>query len=226
MDNKSTTPVKIWDVPTRVFHWLIVAAMAFLWWSGETGGLAMEWHMLIGVGVLALVLFRLLWGLIGSDTARFNQFLKSPKSAIHHLFELPQRKSAYHAGHNALGGWVVVVILGLLLVQSMTGLFASDDILVDGPLKSLVKSSTSETLTSIHHLVFNVLLLVAVVHIAAVLFYRFYKQTNLIKAMVLGNADWPADQSKPALLFKSTALGLGLMVACYAIVRLVIALLA
>ncbi|WP_020561345.1 cytochrome b/b6 domain-containing protein [Thiofilum flexile] len=225
MDNKTTTPVKIWDIPIRVFHWLIVAAMAFLWWSGETGGFAMEWHMLVGVVVLALVLFRLVWGFIGSDTARFSQFLKSPMAAIHHLLELPRRTTAYHAGHNALGGWVVVVILGLLLVQTITGLFATDDILVDGPLRSLVSSSTAETLTSVHRLVFNLLLLVASVHIAAVLFYYFYKHTNLIKAMVLGSADWPADQSKPMLVFKSTALGLGVMVACYAVVRVVLMLL-
>lgn len=85
---------------------------------------------------------------------------------------------------------MVVVILSLLLVQSITGLFATDDILVDGPLRSWVSSSNAETLTSIHHLIFNLLLLVAVVHVLAVLFYRFYKQTNLIKAMVLGSADW------------------------------------
>ncbi|MBK8451995.1 MAG: cytochrome b/b6 domain-containing protein [Thiofilum sp.] len=226
MANKNTTPVKIWDLPIRIFHWLLVAAIGFLWWSGENGGFAMDWHMIVGVGVLALVLFRLVWGVVGSDTARFSQFLKSPKSAIHHLLELPQRKTAYHAGHNALGGWVVVVILSLLLVQSITGLFATDDILVDGPLRSWVSSSNAETLTSIHHLIFNLLLLVAVVHVLAVLFYRFYKQTNLIKAMVLGSADWPADQSKPALVFKSTALGLGLMLACYVLVRIVLALLA
>lgn len=225
MANKNTTPVKIWDLPIRIFHWLLVVAIGFLWWSGENGGFAMDWHMIVGVGVLALVLFRLVWGVVGSDTARFSQFIKPPQAAIHHLIEVAQRKTAYHAGHNALGGWVVIVILGLLLVQSVTGLFASDDILVDGPLKSLVKSSTSETLTTIHHLVFNVLLLVAAVHVAAVLFYRFYKQTNLIKAMVLGHADWPANQSKPVVVFRSTALGLGLMLACYALVRIVLALL-
>ena len=226
MANKSnTTPVKIWDIPTRVFHWLLVAAIGFLWWSGENGGFAMDWHILIGSGVLALILFRMIWGLVGSDTARFSYFLKPPKAAIHHLLELPQRKTAYHAGHNALGGWVVVVILSLLLAQSITGLFATDDILVEGPLRSLVSSDTAATLTSLHHLVFNLLFLVIIMHVLAVLFYRFYKQTNLIRAMVLGSVDWPPDQSKPALVFKSAALGLGLMVGCYALVRVVLALL-
>lgn len=224
-NKSSSTSVKIWDVPIRVFHWLIVAAIAFLWWSGESGGNVMDWHLLIGVAVIALVLFRIIWGIIGSDTAQFSQFLKSPREVTHHLRELPKRTSAYHAGHNALGGWVVVVLLALLLVQGITGLFATDDILVEGPLMHWVSESTAETFTKLHHLIFNVLFLVVLIHVAAVFFYRFYKNTNLIKAMVLGNADWPADQSKPALVFKSTALGLGLMVVCYGIVRVILLLL-
>lgn len=220
--NSSSTPVKIWDIPTRVFHWSLVAGIAFLWWSGETGGNAMDWHVVIGVAVIALVFFRIIWGFMGSDTARFSQFIKSPIQALHHFTELPTRKTAYHAGHNPLGGWVVLVILSLVLAQGIAGLFATDDIMVEGPLMHLVSASTAEFLTKVHHLIFNILLLIVALHIAAVLFYRFYKQTNLIKGMVLGKVDWPADQEKPNLVFKSTLLGIGLMLASYLVVRVVL----
>ncbi|MCB1637527.1 MAG: cytochrome b/b6 domain-containing protein, partial [Thiothrix sp.] len=165
--------------------------------------------------LLALVLFRIVWGLMGSDTARFSRFVKSPVHALGHLKELGSRAPAWHVGHNPLGAWMVVALLLTVLVQAVTGLFASDDIMVEGPLYGLVSSAFSGRMTGLHHQVFNLLLLLVVLHVAAVLFYRFYKGTNLIRAMVTGNAEG-AQGEAPAL--RSGWLGLGVFLACYGVV--------
>ncbi|UOG90571.1 MAG: cytochrome b/b6 domain-containing protein [Candidatus Thiothrix sulfatifontis] len=212
-----TIPVRLWDLPTRLFHWTLVIGIGFSWFSAEIGGNWMVWHERSGILLLALVLFRVIWGFIGSDTSRFRQFLAVPAKALEHLRELRSQATAFHGGHNPLGAWMVVVLLLAVLTQAVTGLFATDDIMTEGPLMGLVSGSTAEWLTSIHHLGFNSILLLAGVHIAAVFFYRFYKRTNLIKAMVVGEADWPAQQSPPkSLVFKPAWLGLLVFVLVYA----------
>lgn len=222
-----TIPVKLWDLPTRLFHWMLVIGIGFSWFCAEVGGNWMVWHERSGIFLLALVLFRMVWGFIGSDTAQFRQFLMVPAKALVHLRELRDGATAFHAGHNPLGAWMVVVVLLVVLAQATTGLFATDDIMTEGPLIGLVSSSTAELLTSIHHFSFNIILLLAGVHIAAVFFYRFYKRTNLIKAMVVGKADWPAQQSHPKpLAFKPAWLGVLVFAIVYAGVAFGIAFLA
>lgn len=223
---QTTTPVKIWDAATRLFHWTLVLGVAFMWWSAEEGGLWMDWHTKVGIFLLALVLFRVIWGFVGSDTSRFTQFVKSPFSALAHLRELPEKTQAFHAGHNPLGALMVVALIVLLLAQTGTGLFATDDILVEGPLYSLVDEETSESLTALHETIFNVLLALVAAHIAAVLFYRFYKNTNLIKAMVTGKADWPAGQAVPTLRFRAVWWALIILAACYGVVAFALSFLA
>lgn len=214
-----TTPVRLWDLPTRLFHWTLVLGIGFSWFCAETGGNWMEWHERSGMFLLALVLFRIVWGFIGSDTARFGQFLVSPAKAFQHLKELTSKTTAFHAGHNPLGAWMVLALLLAILTQGVTGLFATDDIMTEGPLIGLVSGKTAESLTSIHHFTFNLILLLAGAHIAAVMFYRFYKRTNLIKAMLIGKADWPAGQIQPkSLAFKPAWLGLLVFAAIYALV--------
>ncbi len=211
------TSVKLWDLPTRLFHWILVIGIGFSWFCAETGGNWMVWHERSGIFLLALVLFRFVWGFIGSDTAQFRQFLKSPVQAWVHLRELRSRATAFHAGHNPLGAWMVVALLLAVLMQATTGLFATDDIMTEGPLIGLVSGGTAELLTSIHHFSFNIILLLAGLHIVAILFYRFYKRTNLIKAMVVGEADWPAQQSPPKpLAFKPAWLGVLVFALVYA----------
>lgn len=211
-----TQPVKIWDAATRLFHWTLVLGVAFMWWSAEEGGLWMDWHQKVGIFLLSLVLFRVIWGFVGSDTSRFTQFVKSPFAALAHLRELPQKTQAYHAGHNPLGAFMIVAILVLLLAQTGTGLFATDDILVEGPLYSLVDEDTSASLTAWHETIFNLILVLIATHIAAIGFYFLYKKTNLIKAMVTGKADWPAGQAMPTLRFRSIWWAVAIMAICYA----------
>ena len=192
MESKSEQPdagpgrIKIWDAPVRLFHWLLVALILFSWWSGEEGGNAMQYHMWSGYAILTLVLFRITWGLCGSTTARFSTFVKGPRAVLEYARTLPVRRAGAHAGHNPLGGWSVVLVLTCALVQAGTGLFANDDIVTEGPLYRLVSKATSDLLTTVHHINFNILLALAGVHIAAVLFYLFYKSENLIKPMVTG----------------------------------------
>ena len=178
--------LKIWDAPVRLVHWLLVALIAFSWWSGEEGGNAMTYHMWSGYAVLTLVIFRILWGFVGSSTARFSNFVRGPRAVLDYLGTIRRRGMSGHAGHNALGGWSVVLLLSSIAVQAGTGLFANDDIMTEGPLVHLISKEASDRLTSLHYFNFNVLLTLAGVHIAAVLYYLFYKSENLVAAMVTG----------------------------------------
>jgi len=178
--------VKIWDVPVRLTHWALVALIGFSWWSGEQGGLTLTWHIWSGYAILTLVLFRLVWGFVGSTTARFSSFVRGPGAVVSYLRSLGHRGVSGHPGHNALGGWSVVLLLLAMAVQAGTGLFANDDIMTEGPLVRHVSKSLSDLLTTVHHYNFWVLIGLAGVHVAAVLYYLFYKSENLIAAMVTG----------------------------------------
>lgn len=211
-----THPVKIWDLPTRLFHWVLVAGIVFMWFSAEISDSLMDRHAQVGEFLLALILFRIIWGLAGSESARFGMFLTSPSGTIRYAKTLFSRKPSWHAGHNPLGGWMVVALLLAVLVQGLTGLFATDDIMTEGPLSKLVSSDTADWLTGIHHSSFDVLLALIVLHVAAILYYRIFKRTNLISAMVKGNAPWPEDQPVSiALKFRSAWLALVIFAACY-----------
>jgi len=107
-----TTPVRLWDLPTRLFHWTLVLGIGFSWFCAEVGGNWTVWHERSGIFLLALVLFRIVWGFVGSDTARFAHFLTLPRHAWQHLHELKGQGTAFHAGHNPLGAWMVVALLG------------------------------------------------------------------------------------------------------------------
>ena len=178
-----TTPsaVRVWDVPTRLFHWLLVGLFAFSWWSGETGNL--DRHRLSGLILLALLVFRLVWGVIGGSTARFSGFVRGPGAVLAYLRgEAPDK-----AGHNPLGGWSVVALLALLTVQVGAGLFAVDtDGLESGPLSDYVSFETGRSAAHIHHLCFDGLLALVALHIAAIAFY-WLRGRNLIKPMLTGS---------------------------------------
>ena len=133
MNNKS---VKIWDLPTRLFHWSLVAGILFMWFSAEISDSLMDWHMRVGEFLIALILFRIIWGVIGSDSARFSSLLRSPIATLRYAQTLPSRKPSWHAGHNPLGGWMVIALLLLVLLQASSGLFITDDILLEGPLRT------------------------------------------------------------------------------------------
>ena len=187
------TPVKVWDAPVRLFHWLLVLLVAFMIFSGKAKGDWMVWHMRAGYTILALVLFRLLWGFAGSSSARFSGFLAGPSAAFGFIKKLLTRAPAPYASHNPLGGWMVLALLLGLLFQVGTGLFANDDILIEGPLFSLVSKATSDQLTSWHYWNVNLLLLLVAVHVIAVGYHAVVMKENLIGAMFTGVKRMPAD---------------------------------
>jgi cytochrome b len=190
--------VKVWDAPVRLFHWALVLLFAFMYFTGQVKGDWMVWHMRAGYAILALVLFRVLWGFAGSTHARFASFLKGPVAALAFARRLVSRQPAHSAGHNPLGGWMVVALLAALALQAGTGLFANDDILYEGPLAGLVAKELSDQLTRIHYWNFNVVMGLAAVHILAVLYHWRVKKENLIGAMFTGVKRLPAEAAAPA----------------------------
>jgi cytochrome b len=191
--------VKVWDVWVRLFHWLLVALLVLAWYSGEYGfdelG-AKTWHMRIGVAVLGLVVFRVLWGIVGSETARFSHFVRGPRAVIAHVRAM-RRGEPLPIGHNPLGGWATVALLLIVLAQPVTGLFASDDILASGYLADDVPGAVQDAIGGWHKDLFNVLLALAGVHVAAVLAYVAGKRGNLIRWMVVGRRPVPASWPRP-----------------------------
>jgi cytochrome b len=179
--------VHVWDLPTRLVHWLMVLLIGTLWWTGETGRL--EWHRWAGYSLLALVLFRVYWGVFGSSTARFSQFVRGPRGVVRYL----RGEWTVTAGHNPLGALSVVALLALVLTQILLGLFAVDvDGIESGPLSHLVSFDTGRDAAELHETVFNVLLTVIVLHVVAVFFYLLARRQNLIGAMFTGRRSFAA----------------------------------
>ncbi|CAA9527114.1 MAG: hypothetical protein AVDCRST_MAG31-2034 [uncultured Sphingomonas sp.] len=174
--------VPVWDLPVRLFHWTLVGLIAFSWWSAEYDRI--EWHLWSGLGVMSLLIFRLLWGVFGSSTARFGNFVRGPRATFDYLRK-PREWGGI--GHTPLGALSVVALLLLLLVQVSLGLVMSDeDGVVSGPLNRLVSFEAAERAGELHELLFNVLLGLIALHVAAILFYRLVLGKRLTGAMITG----------------------------------------
>ena len=148
-------PMRVWDVPTRLFHWALVILLGVSWLTESRNW--MKLHFLSGYSVITLLLFRLAWGFAGSQTARFSHFIRGPWAALRHLAHLLRREPDTEIGHNAAGGWMVLVMLALLAVQVATGLFANDDANTEGPLFSYVGKERSDWLSHIHAVNFTLI---------------------------------------------------------------------
>lgn len=177
----------VWDWPLRLWHWLFAVAVAGAWITGQWGGFDWrQWHLWFGQAALGLLIFRVLWGLVGPRNARFGRFLPGPSKLLAYLKTLPNRNAPENAGHNPLGALAVVAILGVLAVQAGSGLFVFDDILYEGPWYVAVSSEAADLASTIHHrLAWPVGALLGL-HILAIAFYRFYKGQCLTRAMITG----------------------------------------
>lgn len=209
----ATGPIRVWDLPTRLFHWALVVLVIAMVATGMTGKL--DLHMTLGQVVLALVLFRLIWGFAGNRYARFSDFVAGPMAGLRYIGTLFGRPGPAYVGHNPVGGWAVLAMLALLLLQAGTGLFTSDDIVTDGPLYSRVAGSTSALLSTVHRLAIWGLLAVIAVHLLSNVFYLAVKKENLITPMVTGRKQAPATADAPG---GHPLLALGLLVLCLVIV--------
>lgn len=191
-------PIKVWDLPTRVFHWALVVLIFLAWLTQQLE--ADTWHYRIGETILTLLLFRVAWGFVGSDTARFVKFLRSPLAALEHLSHLRGREPDTEIGHNAAGGWMVLVLLGLLALQTGTGLFSQDEDVTEGPLKHLISDDQSNFIARIHATVFWVILAAVAMHVAAVTAYVVLKRHDLVRPMLTGTKSLPSGTPAPRLV--------------------------
>jgi cytochrome b len=194
-----TRVVKVWDLPVRLFHWLLVLLVVFSFTTGKLGGDWMEWHMRSGFCILTLVLFRIVWGLAGSQTARFSDFIHGPKRVLSYARSLLGGTVQFHAGHNPMGGLMIVLMLVLLLLQATTGLFADDDIGTRGPLADKVSGAVVSLCSTVHLININIILACVALHVCAALFYLTVKKDNLIKPMITGTKAIPDDHPAPWL---------------------------
>ncbi len=210
--------VRVWDLPVRLFHWLLVALFIALWVSGKTGKL--DIHMVLGPAALTLLLFRVGWGLVGSRTARFSDFIAGPRSVLTYLRGVREGRPWPGLGHNPLGGWSVLALLALLMVQGSAGLFTSDDIFTDGPLAWTISSASVKQFSMVHRLGAKLLLVLVALHVAAVLFYLLAKGENLVRPMLSGAKRVPPELAAKAasLEFRSPWLALALLAMAAAVV--------
>ena len=193
----------VWDLPTRLFHWLLAGAIVGAYWTGEFGGFDKTWHMRFGYAVLALVVFRILWGLFGSRTARFASFLRGPGTVWAYLRTFGSRHAHPTDTHNPMGALSVIALLLAVLAQAGSGLFADDDILTQGPLNGLISSGVDNLASRTHGLAVWFIIALIVLHLAVIAYYRIYKRENLVTAMVTGRRDLPPGlgMERPASLW-------------------------
>lgn len=191
--------VRLWDPFLRLFHWALVICVCAAWYLGEFGPGIMTLHFYFGYAILALLAFRVVWGLFGAWPARFRDFLYGPGPFFGYLGGLAQRKPSHWPGHNPIGALSVFLLLGALVVQAVTGLYTDpEDFINAGPLVSGAPSGWVPIATGFHQTFSFVILLLVIVHLGAIVFYRFWKKENLVPAMVHGKklvrGDVPADR--------------------------------
>ena len=192
--------ILVWDLPTRLFHWLIVIFVVISFATGMVGGNWMPYHLKSGYIILTLLLFRLIWGFWGGRYSRFVSFVQGPGAVMRYAKTLLRKSTPKLLGHNPMGGWSVMAMLAALLVQVGTGLFANDDIATQGPLYGWVSKTTSDWLTGIHIFNKGVILFLLSLHLSAVLFYLLFKHDNLIVPMVTGLRPW--SKEAPSSIYK------------------------
>lgn len=213
--------VLVWDFPIRIFHWLIVAlvAAAYATWR-------LNWmvcHGWVGYAILTLLLFRLSWGFSGSETARFSHFLTSPRTVLLHLKHWFRREPDHQVGHNPAGGWMVMLLLALMLIETLTGVYVANDVADEGPLTEIVPTRATNAIASAHAIVWYALLAAVLLHVLAIAGFAAVKGQNLLRPMVTGTKILPANIPAPGAGRPGTAalLLLGSAVATALLVNLV-----
>ncbi len=180
--------VLAWDGPTRVFKWLLVLLVFDGWLSNKFGPGFPPWHKWNGYAVLVLIVFRLFWGFVGGSTARFSAFVAGPAASIAYIRAQIAGRPLRYLGHNPLGGWMIAALLAVIATQCLTGLYAADQdrLIIEGPLAKTVADATVDFAARWHHRIFDMIEILAVLHIAANVLYSFVKRDPLISAMVTG----------------------------------------
>lgn len=210
----STKSFVLWDIPTRIFHWAIVICLPLSWWSAENENY--ELHKWLGYTVIVLVLSRVVWGFFGSRHSRFADFLVGPRRIIGYL----KGREAAGAGHNPLGGWSVLVLLCLLLLQAISGLFNSDDVFFSGPLYYAANSEWRDIMGLVHELAFDALLVFVGLHVIAVLYHQYGRKERLLQAMMRGSAPGRSGRVAPVPAWRALVIALIAAFALWGILQL------
>jgi cytochrome b len=180
----------VWDLPTRLFHWLLVLLVAGSWFTAKVVSDVDLWlHRMLGYVLLGLLVFRLLWGFVGGRHSRFVNFVRGPGAVLRYAATLGRRDADGHAGHNPLGALSVLSLLASLLLQVLTGLVNDDEILAAGPLAPLVGAELRDLAGQVHAINFNVLIGLIALHLAAILYYALWRRQNLVRPMITGSAE-------------------------------------
>lgn len=206
--NKMNNKIKVWDLPTRVFHWGMILLLGCLWWTADAG--EMDWHQVLAYSLMIFIIFRLIWGVIGSDTSRFSHFIKHPKTVLDYMKQTKHRGVTSSVGHNPLGGYMVITLILLVSTQLISGLFTTDEVFTEGPLYPFVSSDTGSLMTWIHRKVFYVMLGLASIHVLAVI-YHSIKGDSVIAPMITGYKQ-VSDKGQLAPKFKPILMALLLLV--------------
>lgn len=181
-----TKKILVWDLPVRLFHWLLFISLLSAWYTSDGERGLIDYHLKIGYFILGLILFRITWGIFGTHYAKFSQFMPT-KITLQHYLKMSKRDKGYTTvGHNPLGALMVFVMLSLILTQAISGLFMNDDIFTTGPYYESASKAVQKVMSLIHHNVFEVILIVSVLHISAIFYYLFAKKINLIVPMITG----------------------------------------
>jgi len=206
----------VWDLPTRVLHWLFVLTLGAQYATGEAGGDWLVWHFRTGYLMMGLLTFRIIWGFVGPRHARFSSFIKGPGSTLAYLRQIHKagQEALHSVGHNPLGGLMVLGMIALLSAQVVTGLFSSDGLSYYGPYSSTVSSDRSDQMTDWHGIVFNIIIAAAALHILAVMYYTFIRKRPLVLAMFHGRK--PRSHVPPDAGIEHSALGRAVLVAIIA----------
>lgn len=182
--------IHVWDLPLRIFHWLLAAAVTGAVITGEIGGGWMDWHGRLGILVLGLLVFRILWGIVGSTHARFHNFFPTPAKVSAYL------KGQWQGyGHNPLGALSVFALLATLATLVGAGLFSNDDIAFQGPLFSFVDKEFSDKLSGLHERAFNILIALVALHLTAIIYHVSIKKNNIVKPMLTGRKTVPREHA-------------------------------
>jgi cytochrome b len=187
--------VLVWDIPIRVVHWLIVALVAAAYATWRLNWMVL--HGWVGDAVLTLLLFRLMWGFLGSETARFSRFVASPRIVVQHLMHALRREPDRQMGHNPAGGWMVLLLLALLLFETLTGLYVANDIADEGPLTEIVPAWVANAIAASHAILWDALMAAIVLHVLAIAAFAAIKGQNLLRPMITGTKLLPAGAPAP-----------------------------
>tara|TARA_R110002110_G_scaffold66978_1_gene182949 strand:+ start:36859 stop:37521 length:663 start_codon:yes stop_codon:yes gene_type:complete len=193
----NSKPHVLWDLPIRIFHWSIVACVLLAWLSAEFD--YYDVHEWVGYTVIVLVVWRIIWGIVGSRHARFSDFVTGPAGIIAYL----KGKGAASAGHNPLGALSVIALLGLLLLQAVSGLFNSDDVLFSGPLYYAAETEFRDTMGVIHEIAFDLLVVLIVLHVLVIAWHQLRLHEKLLQAMIKGRAAGREGRAAPVPLWRA-----------------------